>query len=146
VLDAAWSFLESRDSAPDFEFLSERSRHAAPAGSASVSVHEAPAVGAAFAATLLVEAIASGSLDKAVEAAQVASDAAESYAQADLGLDDDDADLEARVAAHPLVQQELRRQREDIKLLRRTSLDLAESVAEIKERWAARAIAGSRTP
>lgn len=145
VLDAAWAFLDGRDLAADLPALAGQCRCAAPAGEPPGSPHAGPAASAALAASLLLEVIGTGSLDKAIEAAAAASEAAESWAQCDLELAPDAPDADQRIAAHPLVQQELRHQREDIRLLHRTSLEQPGSAAELRRRWSDRATA-TRSP
>lgn len=117
ILDAVWSLLEGRDPAVGLPSLAEQCRRAP------------------LAASLLLETIETGSLDKAIEAAAVASEVVESYAQQDLDLAPDAPDTDARIAAHPLVQREIRRQRDDIRLLHRTPLDRPESVADLRRKW-----------
>jgi len=145
VVETAWSFLRGGDPPPDLAALTDRYQQLPPVDELPGSIHAGPATNAAFAITSLLETLRTGSLDKAIEAAAVAADSAESYAAAELGLSADAPDLDARIAAHPLVQQELKRQRDDIRLLRRASLDLPEGVAAIRRAWAKRATA-TRTP
>ena len=145
IAAAVWSYMSGGDADTDIAALAERWRKVPPIDEQVESIHTGPAVNARLAITLLLETLRKGSLDKAIEAAAVAADSAESYAVADLGLPPDAENLEARVAAHPLVQQELSRQREDIKLLHRTSLDRPESVPALREKWIGRAIT-ARTP
>lgn len=135
ILDAAWWYLNGKDLDDEIPALIDAAKRAAPASPEGSSIHSGPAVNAGFAVVLLLETIANGALDKVIEAAAVANDSAESYAQADLQLTEGTPDAEAQILAHPLVQAELKRQREDIKLLRRTSMDRPESVAALREQW-----------
>ena len=91
-------------------------------------------------ASLLRRIVASGLLDDVIAIAAATAEAAESLAALDLGLADDDPEVDPRIAGHPLVQQELRRQRDDIRLLSRTDLDDARAVCQLKQAWGDRAL------
>jgi len=140
ILDAAWGFVEGRELGGDVDELIARCKRAAPTEPGATSIHAGPAVNAGFAFVLMLETIATGAIDKVIEAGAVTSDSAESYSRGDLGLDDDAPDLEAHLAAHPLVQRELRRQRDDIKLLRRSSLSRDSEIDSLRNGWASRSI------
>jgi uncharacterized protein YjaG (DUF416 family) len=138
IVDAAWSLIDGSEPEPDLDDLGERFRQLPQVDAHNESIHAGPATNASCAIALLLDTLGSGSLDKAIEAAAVAADSAESYALTDLGLPADAENLEARVAAHPLVQRELKFQRDDIRQLRQTSLDRSESVAALRREWRAR--------
>jgi hypothetical protein len=93
--------------------------------------------------SLLRQTIASGSLDDVIAIAAATAEAAEARAALDLGLTDDRPEVDPRIAGHTLVQQELRRQRDDIRLLRRTDLERADQVRSLKRNYQSRTITDS---
>jgi hypothetical protein len=87
------------------------------------------------AVSLLYRALASGSLDHVIAIAAMTAEAAESLAALDLGLSDAAPEVDPRIAGHPLVQQELQRQRDDIKLLQRIDLDEPDALPALRAAW-----------
>jgi hypothetical protein len=120
ALEAAWSRL------------ADRAGDAAPLSPNPVSTDQTRATD--LEVSLLQQAFDfAGDVTRLViEIAALANEAAEARAEAELGPAGDDPEHERRLTGHPLVQQELKRQREDIKLLLRTPIDSPEDVAAFR--------------
>jgi uncharacterized protein YjaG (DUF416 family) len=78
------------------------------------SLHVASAQDAACAICALLDFLLGGDLDRVVSAAQLSTDSVDLIVQERAGMDPQDPRLEQKILEHPMMQQELVRQRRDL--------------------------------
>lgn len=92
------------------------------------------ALDAAVTAALVLEFIKHSDSEKVIEAASLAHDTVDMFVQEREDWDPQDPDLERKILSHPLMQRELRRQREDLDFLEGMDWRSAR-VADLTRRW-----------
>lgn len=113
-IEAAWSWLESDLVPDDLETVRARVEEQAPNTEDFSSPFTSAALDAANAVAGLLEAIAERDGADPVEVASLARDTVDLYVQEIDNLDPNDPGLEDAIRRHPLMQAELRRQRDDL--------------------------------
>lgn len=121
AVEAAWSWLESDRKPNDLTTLRAQVRQQAPDTERFSSPFTSAALDAANAVVSLLDAIDHPDRADAVEVASLARDTVDLYVQEIENLDPNDPRLEDAIRHHPLMQAELRRQREDVAYLERCS-------------------------
>jgi len=94
-----------------------------------------PALDAAVCCASVLEFLLTGDLEKIVEGAVLARDTVDMFVQEREKFDAQDPLLESKITRHPLMQQELSRQRTDLDLLSRANWVSSEVVADLARRW-----------
>lgn len=135
VLDFAWSALEGEDVSERIDDLIIQCDAVIPDTEDFDSEYVSPALDASVSALLLLKLLKEDSAVKAAEAASLACDTVDMYVQEYENMDSDDPAFENLILKHPLMQDELRRQREDIGLLKKTDLSDGASLAALKIKW-----------
>lgn len=121
ALDLGWHRLQGRTVTTDEINLSlERCEAATPDTEDFDSELVSSALDAANAAALVLEFLLESNVGKVVQCAELARDTVDMYVQELEDLDPNDAMLETTILNHPLMQQELQRQRTDLETLRNT--------------------------
>lgn len=116
-IDAAWSWMESAQVPDDLKSVRAQVEQQAPNTEDFSSPFTSAALDAANAVASLLDAI--DELDSAdpVEVASLARDTVDLYVQEIENWDPNDRNLEDAIRCHPLMQAELRRQRNDLDYL-----------------------------
>jgi uncharacterized protein YjaG (DUF416 family) len=121
ALDLAWDSLLGRPRAQvDADGLKKKLEEAEPETEDFETVLVSSALDAAAGAGLVLKLMETDDPDLAVEIASLARDTVDMYIQAIEHLVPSDPDLERTILAHPLMQAELRRQRNDLRQLSST--------------------------
>ena len=116
-IDAAWSWLESDRVPDDLKSVSARVEQQAPNTEGFSSPFTSAALDAANAVASLLDAINEPDGADPVEVASLARDTVDLYVQEIENLNPNDRGLEDAIRRHPLMQAELRRQRDDLTYL-----------------------------
>lgn len=118
ALDGAWAWLRGDGLGADgLAALSDACATEAPDTENFDSLLVSPALDAANAASLVADLIITGDKAKAAEVAVLALDTVDMYVQEIAEIPANAPDLEDRIRLHPLMQREISRQLEDIRLL-----------------------------
>jgi len=118
ALDAAWASVEAPSPMGDVvPQLIERCERAAPGSADFDSLFVTAAQDACFAVCALLDHTASPEVERIVQTATYATDSIDHYVQEVEKLLPDDPSLESKILAHPLMQQELRRQETILSIL-----------------------------
>jgi uncharacterized protein YjaG (DUF416 family) len=112
----------------------ERCEGAAPDSEEHDSLLLSSALDAASCAGLVLELIRDNDPELVVDGASLARDTIDRYITEKDDLDPSDARFEERILEHPLMQAELKKQREDIESLAKQEMD-AQGVADLERRW-----------
>lgn len=135
ALDAAWSALVAGGAPPDAEAWIARCAAAAP----DTEAHDHPLVSAALDAAGAVESLlrflGDGDIGHVVEAASLARDTVDMAVEMPDTAGGSPAAREARTLGDPLVQRELRRQRDDLAWLAALDGDAASWIEELRGQW-----------
>jgi uncharacterized protein len=135
ALDLVWAALQGVGSRDQLQELRAQCDRATPDTEDFDTILVSSALDAAATACLLLDLLDGGNLGQVMEGAALARDTVDMYVQELEDMDANDADLEERILGHPLMQQELRRQREDVELLERLDLSSPAVVADLERRW-----------
>ncbi|XYI00191.1 DUF416 family protein [Sorangium sp. So ce1128] len=134
ALDMGWRYLrgETVDAAALCEGLA-RCEAAEPDTEDFDSEFVSAGLDAANCCELVLQLVKKDEVEPAVEAASLARDTVDMHIQELESLRPQDPDLETRILEHPLMQRELRRQREDLELLERMPLsdDVVEWIGQL---------------
>jgi uncharacterized protein YjaG (DUF416 family) len=117
ALDAGWTWLRGDAPSVDPAALKDACEAEAPDTEDFDSILVSPALDAANAAALVLELILTGDGEKAAEIALLDRDTVDMYVQEIIGIPPNAPDLENRIRLHPLMQAEIARQAEDLRLL-----------------------------
>jgi uncharacterized protein YjaG (DUF416 family) len=117
ALDAAWAWLLGEGPSVDLAALKSACEGEAPDTEDFDSLLVSPALDAANAAALVLGLILTGDGEKAAEVGFLARDTVDMYVQEIARIPPNVADLENRVRLHPLMQVEIARQSQDVRLL-----------------------------
>lgn len=135
ILNKAWSTLLSGITKADFSNEIVQAESVAPETENSESLYVSSALDASVAISLLMKAFSDGQTDTIVEAVTLIRDSVDMYVQELENMASSDPDLESKILNHALMQQELKRQREDIEFLSSLNEELDFSMAVLKEKW-----------
>lgn len=121
ALDLVWDvILDQPHSQADVRELKKRVEEAEPDTEDFGTILGSSALDAAATAGLVLVLLEADDPDVAVEIASLARDSVDMYIQVIEHLDPSDTELERKILRHPLMQAELRRQREDVRQLSST--------------------------
>jgi uncharacterized protein YjaG (DUF416 family) len=137
--DAAWTWIESGRSPAKLTALLKACERQAPDPGEFSSPYRSAALDAANVAEATLDAIVRPDQVNLTEAATLARDTVDMFAQDLMDLDQNVPGYQEVVLRHPLVQRELRQQREDLEMLEKLSGDRQTAGREL------RAIATART-
>lgn len=129
ALDLAWRVLEGQQpSMSEVERLQDAVMTVAPDMDDFGTLLASEALDAATACASLMDAIKTNEVAPVTDIASVSHDTVEMYTR------DDDCPRDARSSAHPLVQAELRRQHDDLRVLEELPWTLAD-IVRLRESW-----------
>jgi uncharacterized protein len=118
ALDLAWDAVLGQPASPEsVRELKKKVEDAEPDTEDFGTILVSSALDAAATAGLVLRLLEADDLDFAVEIASLARDTVDMYVQAIEHLDPSDTALEKRILLHRLMQEELRRQRDDLRML-----------------------------
>ena len=136
ALDFVWALFEGKTKDEDkIMTLLQQCDAVVPDTENFDSVFVSFALDSAVAVTLLFEFLLTGLVEKIIEVASLARDTVDMYIQEIECMAPDDSNLEEIILEHRLMQQELRRQRKDIKFLKDTALSDKAKYDELKKKW-----------
>jgi uncharacterized protein len=135
ALDLGWRCLGGQTIEPYIVMLCRaRCEAATPDTEKFSSKYVSPALDAAVACTLVLDLLLDDDAQTILEGATVARDTVDMYVQEIESLDPSDPEREKKILRHPLMQRELRRQREDLELLERIELS-HDAIETLARRW-----------
>lgn len=134
ALASAWKWVESGQLPKDLHALREACDQETPNTEDYQSVFTSAALDAANAIAIALEAIETPSASLAVEVAGLSRDTVDMFVQSARSLDPADSTFEYTVAADPLMQTELRRQREDLNLLKASGNDRRAVASSLRDK------------
>jgi len=133
-IDAAWSWLESDRAPDDLKSIRAQVEQQAPNTEDFSSPFTSAALDAANAVASLLEAVDDPDGADPVEVASLARDTVDLYVQEIESLDPNDRGLEDAIRRHPLMQAELRRQRDDLAYLERWTGSRRDAARQLRAR------------
>lgn len=137
ALDLAWNVVLGRPSSSEtIRRLVKRVEAAEPEPGDFETVLASSALDAAMAAGLVLKLLEADAPEVVIEIASLCRDTVDMYIQDREALDLNDAALEEKILLHRLMQAELQRQREDLRILAGTPWSSAEASLR-KEAWRA---------
>lgn len=131
-VDAAWSWLESDRAPDDLKSVRARAEQQAPDTERFSSPFTSAALDAANAVASLLDAVGKSDGADPVEVASLARDTVDLYVQEIENLDPNDRGLEDAIRRHPLMQAELRRQRDDLNFLERWTGSRSDAARQLR--------------
>lgn len=131
-IDATWSWLESDRAPDDLKSVRARIEQQMPNTEDFSSPFTSAALDAANAVASLLDALSEPDGADPVEVASLARDTIDLYVQEIDDLDPNDRELEDAIRRHPLMQAELRRQRDDLTHLERWTGSRRDAVKELR--------------
>ena len=134
-LDVTWEYIELGKSSEDLRNLAELCSEFAPNTEEFNTFFVSLALNAAGAACLLMEAAFEFNKNKIIEIATLVRDSVDLYVQEVEGMDANDPDLEKTIIEHPLMQSELKRQRNDLAALNGVSDIALNEIMKLREVW-----------
>lgn len=134
ALDVAWRWLETDQLPMDLDSLRSACEEQAPSTEDFRSEFTSAALDAANAVATVLDALERWSASNAAEVAALARDTVDLYVQASRNLDPASPSFEADILADPLMQTELRRQREDLEELISLGEDRSFIVTRMRKR------------
>jgi uncharacterized protein YjaG (DUF416 family) len=133
-MDVVWSWLEVNQVPDDIEAIYTQVERQAPNTVGFSSPFTSAALDAANAVAITLDAIRMTDGSDAVEVASLARDTVDLYLQEMENLDPNDPGLEEAIRRNPLMQAELRRQREDLVDLERWTGSRIDAVRQLRAR------------
>jgi len=135
ALDLAWDAVLGQPPSPELlRQLQKRVEAAEPDTEKFETILVSSALDAAATAGLLLKLLEANEPDVAVEIASLSRDTVDMYIQAIEHLEPSDPALEKKILLHRLMQAELRRQRDDLRMLGSTPWTAAEA-RRLKDAW-----------
>jgi uncharacterized protein YjaG (DUF416 family) len=135
ALDLAWDTILGQPPSPEVvRQLKERVEEAEPDTEDFGTILVSSALDAAAAAGLVLKLLEADDPDLAIEIASLSRDTVDMYVQAREHLDPSDTALEKKILFHRLMQVELRRQRDDLRMLASTPWS-PEAARRLKDAW-----------
>lgn len=135
LLMKAWDSLLNGSSSLDLSSEAVLAESLAPDTEDYDSVLVSSALDAAVATSLLMRAFNDQQTDTIIEAVTLVRDSVDMYVQELEDMDPADPELEEKILAHKLMQEELRRQREDLEFLSTLDDEISVSMAAVKNKW-----------
>ena len=137
TLDFAWTVLERGigEDKEELKKLLKQCDEITPDTEDFDSIFVSQALDSTVAVASLLEYIISDSNDKIIEVASLARDTVDMYVQELEDMAPNDPNLEKMILEHPLMQQELKRQRQDIELLKDLEVSDVSIYEEVKKNW-----------
>ncbi len=133
-IDAAWSCLELARVPDALKSLRALVEQQAPNTEEFSSPFTSAALDAANAVASLLDAVNEPDGADPIEVASLARDTVDLYVQEIENLDPNDGGLEDAIRCHPLMQAELRRQRDDLDYLERWTSSQREAARQLRAR------------
>jgi uncharacterized protein YjaG (DUF416 family) len=135
ALNAGWDVLKGHHPDPSvLARLRRRVHDAEPETEDFDTILVSSALDAANAAGLVLKVAETGDIESAVEIASLCHDTVDMYAQESESMDSTGAELEQQILSHPLMQEELRRQRDDLASLAQSGWT-PDDVRRFEEAW-----------
>lgn len=135
ILNKAWSTLLSGVTKADFSNEVVQAESVAPETEDSELLYVSSVLDASVAIGLLMKSFSDGQTDTIIEGVTLIRDSVDMYVQELENMVPNDPELEIKVLNHELMQQELKRQREDIEFLSVLNEDIGLAMTIVKEKW-----------
>jgi len=132
AMQKAWNHLFKGEFIADLRNEADECESIAPDTEVFDSDFVSSALDAAIAVSSLMKAFFENDTNLIVEGASLARDSVDMYIQELENMDVNASNLESLILNHRLMQQELRRQREDLEFLRGLSSDISKSMRAVK--------------
>ncbi len=139
LLLKAWNNLFEGVTKVDFSAETYQAESLAPETENFDSIYTSSALDAAVSISLLMKSFCDNDTGTIVEAVTLICDSVDMYAQELENMNPNDSDLEEKILNHPLMQQELERQCEDLEFIETLNDDISMSMNAVKTRWYGRA-------
>ena len=137
ALDFAWTVLERgiEENKEELKKFIKLCDEITPDTEDFDSIFVSQALDSSVAVASLLEYIISDSNDKIIEVASLARDTVDMYVQELEDMAPNDPNLEKMILEHPLMQQELKRQRQDIEMLKNLVVSDVFMYEKVKKNW-----------
>ncbi|MEZ5479446.1 MAG: DUF416 family protein [Thiolinea sp.] len=135
LIEKAWNHLLQGITQSDLAEEQMQAEALAPDTENYRSIYTSSALDAAVAISLLMQSFQDGQTDIIVQGVTLARDSVDMYVQELENMDAAAPDLENKILKHPLMQQELRRQREDLAWIVALNEDVKLSMQLAKDRF-----------
>ena len=132
AFDAAWTWIESGKSPANLTALLKACERQAPVTEDFSSPYTSAALDAANVAEATLDAIARPDQVHPTEVASLARDTVDLFVQELVALDPNAPSFQEAILRHPLMQRELRQQREDLETLGKWSSDRQRAARELR--------------
>ena len=133
ALDMVWTFLDGQSSSKEsVRQLTTLCEASIPDSDSFSSLYTSLAQDACFSICALLDFLLDSDVGKIVEAATFATDSVDLYVQEIDNMDANGPDLEQQILAHPIMQRELKTQREHIDSIDRATTLAANFLIQLK--------------
>ncbi len=135
ALDRVWSCLEGDEIIEEIDALIKKCEEVTPNTEDFDSINVSSALDAASSVMLILELLEGHSIARILEVASLSRDTVDMYLQELENMEPNDPMLEEKILNHPLMQRELKQQREDLELLKSIDLLDKEEILKLKNLW-----------
>lgn len=135
ALDIVWRWIENAQPVPDSDVLASACEKQSPDTAEFSSIYTSAALDAATATAATLDALADVPAKSMIDVASLARDTIDLFVQETEGLDPNGADLERKIIENPLMQSELRTQRESLELLRNLHEERGKAGVDLQAKW-----------
>lgn len=135
ALDVVWTWIENDQAVPGLNVLASACEQQSPDTAEFSSIYTSAALDAATATAATLEALADAAAKSVIDVASLARDTIDLFVQETEGLDPNDASLERKIIEHPLMQSELRKQRESLILLGNLHEERGKAGVNLRAKW-----------
>lgn len=136
ALNRVWEHLLGGELTKDeIRTLTNKCESVAPDSEDFESIHTSFAQDATFSVCAVLDYVAQDDVERITQVAAFAIDTVDLYVQESQNMNPNDPQLEQKILRHPLMQQELKRQREDIELLKNLDLEREDVIQDLRQRW-----------
>lgn len=135
ALDTVWRWIGNEQAVSDLDALASACEQQSPDTAEFSSIYTSAALDAATATAATVEALADATAKSVIDVASLARDTIDLFVQETEGLDPNDTGLERKIIEHPLMQSELRTQKESLELLRNLYEERGKAGVDLRASW-----------
>lgn len=141
-LAEVWRWVETNQAPNDVDALVQACEQQGPDTAEFRSIYTSAALDAANSIATTLEALGEATEDRAIEVASLARDTIDLFVQQWNDLDPNDSEIERRIVESPLMQSELKMQRQCLERLSDDSVNRKLIVAEVRSKFSYRSLPG----
>lgn len=135
ALDLVWKWIEDAQPVPAMDILASACEGQSPDTAEFSSIYTSAALDAVAATVATLDALGRVSAQSMIDVASLARDTIDLFVQETEGLDPSGVSFELDIVQNPLMQAELRTQRESLELLRNLGDERGKAGVDLQARW-----------